>query len=372
MGSSGGKGGGGRSSAPNYTKIAQEQGKQDRLTAEQLTQSNRPNQTDMFGNTLTWNQSKGKTSQQNSEHARLTQLHDQALASGNKKAAANYAKQANEIVNSPDTTSWEQQVNLSPEQQQLLDQQNQRSLQAGQMSNTLLQRAQDTMSQPFSLQDIRGFDPSNAYTRSDVNTPQYDPNSGREVADALYRSVMDRAAPEQQREVGRLENQLRAQGLQPGTEAYNRAMVNLQTAHGDVQTQAAQNATLGGYQEARDIYSALLAGDQQRAGQLQQAAASARGDYESYLGGAQAQNQTRLTNRYLPINEMAQFMQYAGGPQTGFEGFATATGYNAPDLMGAAQARSGHQLAQQNASNAQKGSLLGAGATLGGAYLGNK
>jgi hypothetical protein len=40
--------------------------------------------------------------------------------------------------------------------------------------------------------------------------------------------------------------------------------------------------------------------------------------------------------------------------------------------MGAYSAQQNYKLAQQNASNSMKGSLLGAGATLGGGYLGGK
>lgn len=418
MGSSGGKGGSSSSRSPNYVAVAKEQGEQDRKTAAELTSANRPDQTDMFGNKLSWTQTQvlsPEAQKYASEYYNLGKVHDEALARGDKKAAAAAAARAKELdpIMKQTEAKWSQSVNLSPQQQALLDAQNWRSQHSSNYGNMLLGRAADNLGQPFSLQMMEGFDPSstysrgdvnvpgfdgsNAYTRGDVNVPQYDPNSGKAVSDALYRSVMDRAAPEQQREVQRLENQLRAQGLQPGTEAFNRAMINLQTAHGDVQTQAAQNAILGGYQEARDIYGAQLAGNQQRASQLQAAAESARADYgarlagdqqrasqlqyadeaaraayDSYLKGITSRNQTALTNRYLPLTEAAQFLQYAGGPQTGFEGFAGATGYNAADLTGAAQAQSQYNLAQQNASNSMKGSMLGAGAILGGSLLGGK
>lgn len=147
---------------------------------------------------------------------------------------------------------------------------------------------------------------------------------GRAVADALYGSVMDRGRVEQARESDALTSQLRNSGLVPGSEAYDRAMKNLMTSQNDANLLAAQNATLAGRGQA--------------------------------------------------LQEMTGLASIAGGqPYTPtYQGFSGATGYNPTDLVGAAQAQYGAKQNKANASNSKKGGLLGAGASLGGSYLGSK
>lgn len=151
------------------------------------------------------------------------------------------------------------------------------------------------------------------------------------ISDALYGSVMDRGRKEQARETDAMNTQLRNSGLVPGSEAYNRAMQNLMTSQNDANLLAAQNATLAGRQEYRNT-------------------------------------------RNQPLQELAGIAGIAGGtPYTPtYQGFSGATGYNPTDLVGAAQAQYGAKQAGANASNSKKSGLLGAGASLGGSYLGSK
>lgn len=203
---------------------------------------------------------------------------------------------------------------------------------------------------------LRGFDftPPEAITQPG-GVPQYDPTRGDRVADALYGSVMDRAGVQQQRDTAAMENKLRLQGLVPGTQAYDRAMRNLLTSQGDVNALAAQNAVLGGYGEARAQYQDELSG------------------YGAGLQGEQQAFAQRLNSQLSGMNNLGALAGYAGGPiGTDFAGFTGATGYSPPDLMGAAQAGYNAQMSGYNSGKSAKGGLLGAGASLGGAYLGGK
>jgi len=93
--------------------------------------------------------------------------------------------------------------------------------------------------------------------------PQYDPASGEQYAQRFSESLLSRMRPQQQQEQEQMQTKLRLQGLQPGTEAYNRAYQNLLTSHGDVTAQAQLQGLLAGGKEARDIYQTQLGGQEQ-------------------------------------------------------------------------------------------------------------
>lgn len=281
----GGGKGGKKAKAPDYTALAIQQGEQDRATANAITQANRPTQNDGLGNSISWTQN------------------------GN---------------------NWTQNVNYSPEVRQGL---------MNQIANQ--QQAQGLYSDALSRMGERG-------EFSSADMPTYDLSSGREVADATYNSVMDRALPQQQRDVEAFTNRLRQQGLQPGTEAFDRAMRNLTTSQADANNLAAQNATLAGYDEARQRYLAQLKGQGQ---QFQQ-------DYSSYM---------------LPSQEASVANALAGSAYTPqFAGFSSATGYQPADLLGAAQAQYSAKMGSQNANNAMKGGLLQSGMGMVGSFMGGK
>jgi len=145
--------------------------------------------------------------------------------------------------------------------------------------------------------------------------------NGDNVGNALYGSVMDRGRKEQERETDSLNTQLRNQGLEPGSEAYNRAMQNLMTSHNDANLLASQNSVIAGANEAR------------------------------------AQRASDLNSEMSKINTLSGLIQ----PR-----------YNAADPMSAAAAQFNAGMSKTNASNSKKGGLLGAGASLGGSYLGSK
>src|SRR3546814_11938138 len=76
--------------------------------------------------------------------------------------------------------------------------------------------------------------------------------------------------------------------------------------------------------------------------------------------------------RSLPINEIGALLGGGGVQMPQFANFSQSTPFNAPDLLGASQASYNAQLGGYNSQQAQKGGLLGAGAQLGGSFLGRK
>lgn len=174
----------------------------------------------------------------------------------------------------------------------------------------------------------------------------FDPNaSGKAASDAMYASYMSRAGKQQGDDQQAMQTQLRQQGLQPGTEAYDRAYKNLLTAQGDVNTKANLDSIVLGGNEARQNYQSQLAGQNQ-------AYSQADANYTRLWDTAGAANNL-LNSQYRPT----------------YQGFSGATGYNPADMMGAAQAQYGAKMGGYNAQQAKKGNTMNTAASLGSAAM---
>lgn len=306
---SGGGKGAKTAKAPDYTALAQQQGDINQKTAQQLTAANRPDQYDPFGNSVTWTGGTVSPEARNAAMTALIQKHDALKASGN-----NFAEQKR--VYDQILAGGDYGAEADPWVQH-------------QTLNPETKAAWETYMKNANQAGSSYGNILNDYLSN--YKPYTGEESSKSVADALYGSVMDRGRVEQQRETDSLTSQLRNSGLVPGSEAYDRAMRNLSTSQNDANLLAGQNATLAGAQEARN-------------------------------------------QRNQPLQELAGMAGIAGGqPYTpAYQGFSGATGYNPTDLVGAAQAQYGAKQAGANASNSKKGGLVGAGASLGGSYLGSK
>jgi hypothetical protein len=283
--------------------LAAQQADDSYKIAKDVTSWNRPTQKDQYGNTLSWTQDEeGK---------------------------------------------WTQDINLGGASKNTIN---------NDYRNKLL--AQNGLSQQLLQTNQPKFDANKFKTKKEWQ-PVYNEASGKAVSDATYRSVMDRARPQQERDMGALTSQLRQQGLQPGTTAYDTAMRNLMTSQGDVNAQAANQATISGYDEARQRYLAQLQGADQSFDQSLQSNAQNFG--QSLAGYNQ------------PYQNAAALAALAGNPiNPSFSGFSGATGYNPADMLGAANAGYQAQMGGANASNAKKGSTLGSGLGFAGSMMGGK
>lgn len=436
---------------PDYAGLAQQQGEQDRLTAEYLTGANRPNQTDAFGNSITWNKdANGQWTQNTSMNPAIKGQWDQYFRNsstaqtglGNQLGAINKQGQftAPEVPQyNPDGTKMTGGGGLmrpqgGPGGQAPSGADGNVSLADLEKISSGNPRFNSTAGQVGQHQgsNISQFTPGSlggAQSLAD-SIRSYDGSGGKEVSDATYNAMTARTRQEQDRQQASLDNTLRMQGLQPGTEAYDRAMKNMMTARQDADYLASQNATLAGYDEANRQYLTNLQGQGQKFNQNmaihQQGgqdyltglegqvagADNARSDYLTNMAGQNQQfnqdlsgynanlasNSQRFNqnmaisaenrNRYLAAlqgqgqkfgQELTEYNQpyqnaamlsQLGTPYTPqFQGFSGATGYNPADLLGAANAGFNADMAKYNAGNSKKGSALGAGATLGAGYM---
>lgn len=217
----------------------------------------------------------------------------------------------------PKTGKWTQVESLDPRVQGLLDQS--------------LGLQGKSMSQIEELMNRGGFNGGPAM-------PTYDQAAGDAYAKTFTDSLLARIKPQQEIDQRAMETKLRLKGLQPGTEAYDVAYKNLLTSQGDVNAQATLQGQLAGSQEARDIYTTQLTGQQQ--------------------------GYTQALNNYLLPWQTASASQGLANNVTmpTFQNFATSGMAQAPDMMGAAQQGYAQQVQAANDKAAKKegkGQMIG-------------
>lgn len=220
---------------------------------------------------------------------------------------------------------WSSTINLSPEQQKLLDQQTQISLGLGGSQLSALNRVTDTFGQPVSTEGMTDrLDPYKAYglaTRDRVslrptaetaqvasnraldiaggaadnlegqlatplpavrrvgNVPLYQGVAGqaptsneayrKSVEDALYERASSRLDPRFAQATSDQEARLAAQGITQGSEAYNREVGNLGRERTDAYRQAVLDAIAGGETAITGQFGRDLAGRQQNVSERQ-------------------------------------------------------------------------------------------------------
>jgi hypothetical protein len=208
----GGKGGGGSAPPPpDYAGAARQTAQGNLEAARAAAAANRVNQVTPYG-TLTY--SKQGTPTFNSQAYRT------ALDAYNQ-ARQSYSPQKDEygnVINPMEITApdysqfmtypnpdegWVATTQLSPEQQQLLDIQNQTSIQLGGLQQKGLGYVEDMINKPFGTE----------------NLPQFGINAGENYSDAIMRRLQPQLAMEQKSFDQRMANQ----GIPVGSEAYQNA-----------------------------------------------------------------------------------------------------------------------------------------------------
>jgi hypothetical protein len=215
-------------------------------------------------------------------------------------------------VDSQGNPSWTANVNLSPDQQKLLEQQNRTSLGLGNLQEQGLNYVENMISQPF---DTSGL-------------PQTGINAGEQMSD----SIMRRLQPNIQMEQKQFDAQMANQGIPLGSEAYQNAKRNFDQRQNDKLTSAIIQGTQTG-----------LAANQQGFNQL------------GYI-------------RNEPINTLSAIRS---GSQVTNPNFVTTPA--GTDYMGAAQSGYNANLAAANAKNAASSGftsgLMNLGGSLGAASI---
>jgi hypothetical protein len=212
---------------------------------------------------------------------------------------------------------WSATQKFSPEQQKLLDIQNQLSYGVGQLGTKGLEYVQQQLENPFDVSQLPsiGINPSEMYSDA----------------------IMRRLQPQMQQGREKLEQQLANQGIQIGSEAYDRAIRNFDQKQNDLLL-GAQTQGLGVGLQAR----------QQQLGEL-----------------AYRRNEPLNVLSALRTGSQVTAPTYINAPQQ-----ATTTG---PDLLTATQAQGQYALGDFNSRQASQAGfnqgLMGLGGTLGSAYL---
>lgn len=205
--------------------------------------------------------------------------------------------------------TWTATQTLSPDQQQLLDYQNQASIGLGKLAGQGLGYVEEMLKTPFDVSKLpsTGFNPSQTYQEA----------------------YMQRLAPQLQQGREQLQQQLANKGIDIGSEAYNRAMM----------------------QQAQRENDLLAAATTQGFGVGQQARQTA------------LQEQAYLRNEPLNTLSAVRTGAQVTGPQ--FVNSAQQATTSGPDLLGAAQmgynAQMGAYNAQQAGQNNMTSGLMGLG-----------
>ena len=209
--------------------------------------------------------------------------------------------------------TWTATQTLSPAQQQLLDYQNQASLGLGKLAGQGLGYVEQMLQTPFDVSKLpsTGFNPSQTYQEA----------------------YMQRLAPQIQQGRERLQQQLANQGIDIGSEAYDRAM-NLQAQRENDLLAAATTQGFGVGQQARQ--SAL-------------------------------QEQAYLRNEPLNTLSAVRTGAQVQGPQ--FVNSAQQATTAGPDILGAAQMQYNAQMGDFNARQAAQANLNAGLMGLGGAGI---
>jgi hypothetical protein len=247
-----------------------------------------------------------------------------------------------------DKNSWTSTISLSPEQQRLLDAQNQTSLSLSSLQNQGFDRVSDAMSTPFSLSGVPQIQ----------GAPQVQALPGANDfsadRDKVQQAVMSRYNTDFNRQQESLNQQLLNQGLTPGSEAWMRAQDDLGRQRNDAEMQA----ILAGGQEQSRLFDLSSRANAQAFNQ--QLAANQFGNQSRQQG---IQEQAYL--RSLPLNELNALRTGAQVTAPTFSTYAPGNAQAAPTFAAAqAQGQYAQQLYGQQVGdyNNQMQGLFGLGA----------
>ena len=208
---------------------------------------------------------------------------------------------------------WKATQSLAPAQQQLLDYQNKASLGLGELTGKGLGYVSNMLDNPFDVSQLpsTGFNPSQSYQDA----------------------YMQRLAPQIQQGREKLEQQLANQGIQLGSEAYDRAMRN--------QAQRENDLLLGATTQGFGV------GQQARQSALQE---------QAYL-------------RNEPLNTLSAVRTGAQVQGPTFVNPAMQANTAGADILGATQMGYNAQMGAANAQNAANNAMTQGLFSLGGAAL---
>jgi len=237
---------------------------------------------------------------------------------------------------SPD--KWTGTVNLSPEGQKAFEA-NQR------MQTGLAGLGEQAVGQ------VEGLFQSPFSTPGDI--PEYQsPGTYGENRQNVMDAMMARVNTDIGRDREATSAQLIAQGIPPGSEAYQREMEQLDRK----QTDARQQAEISAQQQAGLEYQSALAG--------------AGADFSTANISNNQAIQEALLNRQTPLNEISAFRTGSQVNMPQFQAYGNQQFTGGPDYLGAATSQGQYDIASSNQDIAQKNALMGGLFSLGAAGIG--
>jgi hypothetical protein len=284
-----------------------------------------------------------------------------------------WTQSGTETVNGQKVPRYTQTISLSPEQQQLYNQQTRIGKNVNDIALSQLNTLGNTLATPLSFDGVTQMADVPSYSRApagpqlgvaDYNNVGNGPRLGevaalpklerlpansyetsrRQVEDALY----SRLNPQLQQSRDALEQRLRNQGLTPGTEAYNRAVDESNRAANDARMQV---VLAGGNEQSR------LAGlDLSRIGQRNQATEAetasriAQQQYGNQIAQQQYQNETAAT-QYNNQSAAQRMAALNAAQQQMYDNAVAGTQYN-NTLLGQ-EAAAQNQMRQQQIAERQ-------------------
>lgn len=355
--------------APDYTAVAEKQGQASQDLANQQTWANRANVKTPWGSE-DWT-----------------------------------AQAAIDPSTGKPVTTWNQNINLTPESQAALQQQ--MDLQKGRtgLAGSFMNRVASDYSQPFDWNNLpaRGgaVSPGQLQTQIGDAGPLSRGVGGSKdyvsrAENAIYEKAASRLNPQWERSQANLETQLANRGITRGSSAYARELENFNRNKTDAYNQATMGSIIGGGQEASRLQGMDI-GAGQFGNQAQQQAYNqllssagfgnqAQGQqFGQNMQASQYANQLRqqaiaeeAQRRGMSLNEMNALMtgQQVNMPQ--MPGYNTAGIGQTPNYLGAAGMQYDASMDQYNAQQARRqglgssiGSLIGGGlGFLGGGPMG--
>lgn len=301
-------------------------------------------------------------------------------------------------------TQWTQNTSLAPGLQDALDYQLDTQVGRSQLASGFMDRVRDEYAQPFDYAGLPQRASLNAPASLTTNLTDYTPklqtgfNFGDvPTIDSGYRDqvatqLMERMQPVHDYQQRQLETRLANQGFTQGSEAFNRALNELNQRQANERFQALDqsgneaqrlfnmqmqsqntgyNQNLGAAQFQNQALGQSSALDQSRINAMNSAIGQQQNLNQQY---ASFQNQLRqqaiaeeAQRRGMSLNEMNALLtgQQVSMPQ--MPSFQAAGRAETPQILQATQMGYDAQLGAANAQNAAFGNLLGAGAQLGSA-----
>lgn len=247
---------------------------------------------------------------------------------------------------------FQRTTTLSPQQQAILDQQQQFQIGTGRLANSQVDRLRGVLDQPIDAANIQ-----TERATGGVAAPQLERMSVNDWSQDRQRvedAIMSRVNPQLERDRAALENRLANQGIRPGSEAFREAIALADRQTNDARMQA---ILAGGQEQSR------LAGlEQSRLGfnnNVGQAGFTNQMDaanFQNALRDQELAEMLRLRNQ--PINEITALM--SGNQVTTPQAAAYRPGMIAgTDVAGITQQGFQNQLAAFNQKQAQQGAMLG-------------